>query len=61
LKTPNCKWNIIVVYPVNTRELSRTCLKVSVKLEFASVCFLEVLKSEIIAEKPLRVRVRTRT
>ena len=34
LKTPNSKWNIIVVYPVNTKELSRTCLKVSVKLKY---------------------------
>ena len=45
---------------VNTKELSRTCLKVSAKLEFASVCFLEVLKNGVTAEKPLRVRVRTR-
>ena len=47
--------------PVNTKELSRTCLRVSVKLEFASVCFLEVLKNEVTAEKPLRVRGTTRT
>ena len=30
-------------------------------LEFASVCFLEVLKNEVTAETPVRVRVRTRT